>query len=55
MDSVSIIIPAYNEEERIETTLRSLYHSGSWFDEIIVVDDGSVDSTIGWPKSGLQS
>lgn len=45
MDSVSIIIPAYNEEERIETTLRSLLQSGEWFQEIIVVDDGSTDRT----------
>lgn len=45
MDSVSIIIPAYNEEERIGTTLRSLVQSGSWFDELIVVDDGSNDKT----------
>mgnify|MGYP001502956578 CR=1 FL=1 len=45
MDSVSIIIPAYNEAERIGTTLRSLVQSGSWFDELIVVDDGSGDGT----------
>lgn len=45
MDSVSIIIPAHNEQSRIETTLRSLQQSGEWFKEIIVVDDGSSDET----------
>jgi dolichyl-phosphate beta-glucosyltransferase len=39
---VSIIIPAYNEALRIESTLQSL--PGSY--EVIVVDDGSVDDTI---------
>lgn len=46
---LSIIIPAYNEEDRILPTLESVcaflskqeYHS-----ELIVVDDGSVDNTI---------
>lgn len=42
---VSIIIPAYNEEERIGLTLSALHGSGSWFHELIVVDDGSVDET----------
>ncbi|EGL84108.1 glycosyl transferase family 2 [Caldalkalibacillus thermarum TA2.A1] len=45
MDQVSIIIPAYNEEQYIGQTLSALLHSGDWFREIIVVDDGSEDNT----------
>ncbi|TLS66942.1 glycosyltransferase family 2 protein [Mariprofundus erugo] len=46
---LSVIIPAYNEQERLPATLRDAY---AWlqanFDdsfEIVVVDDGSVDAT----------
>jgi hypothetical protein len=48
--SVSIIIPAYNEEKRLPATLQRirLYLCGSsWeFAEIVVVDDGSRDATV---------
>ena len=49
MTSLSIIVPAYNEEHRIEPTLDSL---GSFAatradtTEVIVVDDGSTDDTV---------
>jgi dolichyl-phosphate beta-glucosyltransferase len=47
--SISIIIPAYNEEKRLPATLREVkaYLAGSrWeFSEIVVVDDGSRDGT----------
>ncbi|MBZ5724478.1 MAG: glycosyltransferase family 2 protein [Acidobacteriia bacterium] len=47
--SISIIIPAYNEEKRLPATLRTVreYLGGSsWdFTEILVVDDGSRDAT----------
>ncbi len=46
--SISLIIPAYNEEERILFTLRkvSQYLRNNFFEyEIIVVDDGSRDKT----------
>jgi dolichyl-phosphate beta-glucosyltransferase len=47
--SVSIIVPAYNEEKRLPATLRKIreYLAGSSWDasEIIVVDDGSRDTT----------
>lgn len=51
---VSIIIPAYNEERRIEKTLESI---NSYFTkrrittQIIVVDDGSSDNTVGIVKN----
>ena len=43
---LSLIIPAYNEAERLVSTLSSaiaLLDSRSWSYEIIVVDDGSTD------------
>lgn len=50
MDSitVSIIIPAYNESQRLPETLSTLneYLSGADFEsEVLVVDDGSTDGT----------
>jgi len=47
--SISIIIPAYNEETRLPATLqtvRAYLASAVWdFTEIVVVNDGSVDRT----------
>lgn len=46
---LSIIVPAYNEEDRIENTLRSIsaYLSRrSYLYEVIVVSDGSKDKTV---------
>jgi glycosyltransferase involved in cell wall biosynthesis len=47
--SISIIIPAYNEEKRLPATLigvREYLDSSTWdFAEILVVDDGSRDGT----------
>jgi dolichyl-phosphate beta-glucosyltransferase len=47
--SISIIIPAYNEEARLPATLKQIRQyldSSRWdFAEIIVVDDGSRDGT----------
>lgn len=46
MKSVSIIIPAYNEEAKIADTLRSLKTIDSiGIDKIVVVNDGSTDGT----------
>jgi dolichyl-phosphate beta-glucosyltransferase len=45
---LSVIIPAYNEEKRISTTLLSLNSyllSKNYLYEIIIVNDGSTDST----------
>ncbi len=44
----SIVIPAYNESGRIPATLHSVLeciHAHHWNAEVIVVDDGSRDST----------
>jgi glycosyltransferase involved in cell wall biosynthesis len=47
--SLSIVIPAYNEEARLPATLRRIsawLDAGTWsFREILVVDDGSRDRT----------
>jgi glycosyltransferase involved in cell wall biosynthesis len=42
--SVSIVVPAFNEEPAIGALVRALGAGGSWH-EIIVVDDGSSDAT----------
>lgn len=48
MLDISIVIPSYNEEQRLPSTLDSVYQhlkvSGKSF-EIIIVDDGSIDRT----------
>ena len=44
----SIVIPAYNESARIEATLREVVdciRAEGWNAEVIVVNDGSTDST----------
>jgi glycosyltransferase involved in cell wall biosynthesis len=44
----SIVIPAYNESARIPTTLTavvSCIHASGWDAEVLVVNDGSTDST----------
>jgi glycosyltransferase involved in cell wall biosynthesis len=44
MDKISIIVPAYNEEEAIAQVIDGLKALGDGY-EVIVVDDGSVDGT----------
>jgi glycosyltransferase involved in cell wall biosynthesis len=44
MDTVSIVIPAYNEGASIGAVVSELLASASWH-EVIVVDDGSSDDT----------
>lgn len=48
---ISVIIPTYNEEEVITDCLQSLLNQSHANFEIIVVDDGSTDSTIEKVKS----
>ncbi len=42
--SISVVIPAYNEEKTIKRTLVTLNRC-SWISELIVIDDGSCDDT----------
>jgi glycosyltransferase involved in cell wall biosynthesis len=53
--SLSIIIPAYNEEKRLPATLQRIHcylQKASWeFIEIIVVNDGSHDATASVAKA----
>jgi dolichyl-phosphate beta-glucosyltransferase len=53
--SLSIVIPAYNEEGRLGATLERVdtyLRSGAWsFTEILVVDDGSRDRTVAVAES----
>jgi glycosyltransferase involved in cell wall biosynthesis len=44
IETVSVVVPAYNESASIGPLVSSLRHAGSWR-EIIVVDDGSSDDT----------
>jgi cellulose synthase/poly-beta-1,6-N-acetylglucosamine synthase-like glycosyltransferase len=44
----SIVIPAYNEEDRLPrylTEIRAFFESTGWSVEVLVSDDGSRDST----------
>jgi len=43
-EKVSVVIPAFNEEKQIGCVIAAVKKS-SYVDEIIVVDDGSVDKT----------
>jgi len=47
MENISVVIPAYNEKERIKSTLKRIidYLSRRYKYEIIIVDDGSSDET----------
>jgi len=48
MYSLSIVIPAFNEELRLEATLNKIdafLKAEDWNAELIVVDDGSIDRT----------
>jgi glycosyltransferase involved in cell wall biosynthesis len=42
--SVSVVIPAFNEEAAIGSVVEDVRAAGSWL-EVLVIDDGSTDST----------
>jgi hypothetical protein len=48
MDDVTVVVPAYNEAERIGPVVRDLIQDYS----VLVVDDGSTDSTAAKAKNG---
>jgi len=49
LKSISIVIPAYNEEQRLPSTLEAVFEylgRSAWRNaEVLVVDDGSTDAT----------
>ena len=45
---VSVLIPAYNHEQYVQLTIRSIIEQTYQNIELIVIDDGSKDST--WEK-----
>lgn len=49
----SVVIPAYNSSEFIEKTLESVRLQTFTDHEIVVVNDGSKDNTLGVTKSIL--
>src|SRR6201993_1417190 len=54
---LSIVVPAFNEEKRLPTTLEriaSYINASGRSTEVIVVDDGSADGTIGVAESFLR-
>lgn len=56
MVHLSIVIPAYNEEKRIAGTLNKLYDflkRKNFSYEVIVVDDGSTDNTVGISENSI--
>ena len=50
---LSVIIPMYNVEKYISTTLYSLINQNNKNFEVILVDDGSTDNTYNTAKSIL--
>ena len=45
-EKVSIYIPAYNAEKTIKDCINSVINQSKKFDEIIVIDDNSEDTTV---------
>lgn len=48
-ECISIVVPVFNEGTRIERTIRAIFDymaAKAWAHEIIIADDGSMDSTV---------
>jgi len=43
--SISVLVPAYNEEDTIEDTIKAIFESDYTLKEVIVLNDGSKDNT----------
>jgi len=43
--SISVLVPAWNEEETIKDTIEAIFFSTYPIEELIVINDGSTDST----------
>src|SRR4051812_41125843 len=50
--SISVVIPARNEEATVVTLLASLRECGAELCDIVVVDDGSEDATVSVARAG---
>jgi glycosyltransferase involved in cell wall biosynthesis len=54
-DGISVIIPAYNVGDFIVEALASVAAQTRFVDEILVIDDGSTDSTAAWLRDVAQN
>ena len=54
LNSISIVIPAYNEEENIASTIYSVMSSDYKNTEILVINDGSKDKTLEVIRRGVK-
>ena len=46
MNGIAVILPVYNGERLLESSVRSVFDAGARVREIIIVDDGSTDGTL---------
>ena len=52
--SISVLVPALNEEDTIEDTIRTIFESEYFIKEVIVLNDGSIDNTYNIIREYLQ-
>ena len=52
---VSVVIPLYNKEQAVETTLKSVLRQTRPPDEVIIVDDGSTDESVAVIRQVLEA
>ncbi len=43
--SISVLVPAFNEEDTIKDTINAIFSAGYLIEELIVLNDGSTDKT----------